>query len=659
VSEPRRVSPLIVAVAPPLGALGIALTNAVAIPLAVPWPDGGAWIRAQHHFFDLAQHLALGVLAATLMFLFGRLVTSRFWFGFGVYALVTIALMQRVLGRVLTRQADAAFDGVMAEPLWVAFVVLCGLAIPTSHLVGALLSPYKWLRWLPVLLAIGGITTNHLLLRDDYPGVHGAISWTAATLMGAALAPAVAVRVAARLSWRGRPRGARYGLAAGLAIALAGLLIAPSNPVRLAQFREPGASAAWAFAMTVWSLPDMPEAKAPEGSAWYTARESLPDIDSGPRTKLNKIVVLITVDALRADVVLDPANDDRFPTLARLKRTGTTFTMARSPGSQTSVSLSALFSGKYFSQLYWSKHGTGRRRFDYPVRDPTRRFPAVLGSAGVTTVSYCSVNFLADEFGISRGFAEQETIAKGRRHAHGQAMIDRLLERLEKAGPEPLFIYTHLMEPHSPYDRGKLKKGSAFDRYKSEIEVADQQLARVLRVLSTRKFRRRSYLIVASDHGEAFGEHGTTKHTKTLYEELVRIPIIVRGPGVAHRAVSEPVTLMDLGPTVLDLFDVPIPGRFMGQSLVPILGGADVELDRPILAEGRLRRALFQRSGLKVIVDERRKVVEAFDLKADPDELVNLFEREPARVASAVSALRAFFDVHTARANGYKPIYKP
>lgn len=657
--EPRQVSPLVVAAAAPVGALAIVLTNAIAIVLFVPWPDGGAWIRIQHHFFDLSQHLGLGVLAGALMFAFTRCLTSRLWRALLVYAVVTVVAMRFVLGRVLTRQADAAFDGFLAQPLWYAFVVLCGLAIPAAHFVGALLSPFKWLRWLPVLVALGGIVTNHLILRDDYPSVHGAIGWTAATMIGSALAPLVVARSARRFAWRGRPRGLRLALGAGVLVALVGLVVPPSNPVRLAQFREPGAHAAWALAMTVWTLPSMPEAKAPEGSTWFSDRSSLPDIPAGTKPKLGPVVVVITVDALRADVVLDPANDDRFPTLARLKRTGTTFTMARAPGSQTSVSLSAFFSGKYFSQLYWAKHGVGRTRFDYPADDPSVRFPALLSQAGVSTASYCSVNFLADEFGISQGFEEQEVVPKGRRHAHGQLMVDRVVQRLQKAGPEPLFIYTHLMEPHFPYNRGKLKKGPVFERYKSEIEVADLQLARVLRQLSKPNLRRRSYLFVASDHGEAFGEHGTTKHTKTLYEELVRIPLLVRGPGVAKREVSEPVSLIDLGPTVLDLFALPIPADYMGQSLVPLLEGKDVELDRPILAEGRLRRALFERNGLKVIVDERRKVVEAFDLNRDPDELVNLFEREPSRVASAVAALRAFFDVHTYRKNGYTPVYKP
>jgi arylsulfatase A-like enzyme len=309
----------------------------------------------------------------------------------------------------------------------------------------------------------------------------------------------------------------------------------------------------------------------------------------------------------------------------------------------------------------------------------------------VATVSVCSINFLAGGYGVTRGFREELMIARGRQHAPAREVMDPLIRRLGRAGPEPLLVYAHLTEPHSPYDRGD-RRGTAWERYLSEIRVADTQIQRLVQLID-RRFADRAYLIITSDHGEAFGEHGTREHSKTLYEELLRVPLIVRGPGVAARRIEQRVGLIDLGPTILDLFGAETPPASMGQSLVPLLAGGDAPLDRPLLAEGRLRRALYW-GDLKVIDDPRRKVVEVFDLAADPGEAHNLFDvgresafaapsdvgresafaapsdvgresafaapsdHERARVDPALAALRAFFAAHRPDLPGYEPIYK-
>ena len=251
-------------------------------------------------------------------------------------------------------------------------------------------------------------------------------------------------------------------------------------------------------------------------------------------------------------------------------------------------------------------------------------------------------------------------MAEGRRHAGGKAVIDPLLERLRRSGRdsrEPLFLYAHLTEPHAPYDRGK-RTGTERERYLSEVAAADAQVARVAKLLSVR-FPERGVLIVSADHGEAFGEHATFQHTKTLYEELVRVPLLVRGPGIAARVIDERVGLIDLGPTILDVFGVDTPAAFEGQSLVPLLAGRGKPLERPLVIEGRLRRAMYLPDNLKVIEDLRRKTVEVYDLTRDPGEMHNLFDRDPARSDPALATLRAFFAVHTAKRAGYRPVYKP
>jgi arylsulfatase A-like enzyme len=276
----------------------------------------------------------------------------------------------------------------------------------------------------------------------------------------------------------------------------------------------------------------------------------------------------------------------------------------------------------------------------------------------VGTAAFDSVNFMAGEYGVARGFHEERVVPEGRRHAYGVQVIDALLERLRRVSTEPFFAYTHLMEPHAPYDRGR-REGTDWERYLAEIAVADREIGRVQNFLEHR-FPGRWILLVSADHGEAFGEHGTFQHTKTLYDELLHVPLLASGPGIFQaRTVEERVGLIDLGPTILDLFGVPTPATFEGQSLVPLLAGHGAPLTRPLCAEGRLRRALWMPDGMKVIEDLRRATVEAYDVTRDPEELHDLFDSDPDRAGAALATLRAFFAAHAVKRPGYRPPYKP
>jgi arylsulfatase A-like enzyme len=634
----------------------LAIVDAGAIAIGVPMPRAGIGLRALHYAFDAAETLGVGALLGALVGVFSAFVRLPPAAYVVVYASATAAVQYTALADDLYRQASVALEGRLETPLFVLFVVSTGLAVPVAHVLGASFSGFRRLRLLPAAIGVAGMIGDHLYLRDDYFGPHGFIAWVAATLAGAALAPPAERAIRALVSSR-RGRAAALAVAA---FAIAGVVVPPPNAVRFELFRQPCAVAPWALATAVWPTPHPHAPVQLPLSPWLTDRSSSPGIAANrpPLLGASPVVVLITIDAVRADAVLDPKNDALFPTLTELKRKGVTFTNATSPGSQTAVSLTATFSDRYFSELAWAMHGTGSTRFAYAADDPSPRFPQILTDRKVSTSIYCSINFLAAEFGVARGFAEERVIPEGRRHAYARQMIDPVLDRLRRAkGGEPLFIYTHLMEPHAPYDRGR-RDGTEWEKYLSEIAVADSQIQRVLRLLEQR-FGQRWLLIVSADHGEAFGEHETYQHTKTLYEELLRVPLLVRGPALAPRTIDEHVGLVDLGPTLLDLFGAVTPGTFEGQSLVPLLTGRGAVLDRPLLAEGRLRRALYMPDGLKVILDTRRETVEVYDLLQDPGETHNLFDEAPSRADPALATLQTFFAVHAYRRPGYRAPYKP
>ncbi len=609
--------------------------------------------------FDLALTTSVGLFWGALLSLglwaARRAAPSRApWLGFFAQASVATWIVFLVLGPAIAHQANTAFNGAFARPLQIGMLVGVGLGLPLAHLIGVLASRWPWVARGWMLLALAGAFVNASLFRDDFFESHAIGAWASAVGFGGACARPLGRWLERHVLWR-RTASVLCLLTLGVAI------FPPGNRLRLELFGSPIALGAWAHAAVLWRVPTFStDGCLPIDPKWLDARDDAPSIPpSAPRlVDGSPIVVLVTIDAVRADVILDDDKDSMWPNLARLKRTGAVFTQARSAGSQTAISLTTLFSARYFSELYWSMHGEGASRFDYAADDPAVRFPELLGAHGVSTAKFGAIKFLSNDFGIAKGFADDVMLVTDRRHAFADEVIEPLVTRLRKAGPEPLFLYVHLMEPHAPYDRGTLREGTPFERYESEISQADQALGRIVRATASAKIDRRVLLIVSADHGEAFGEHGTFEHTKTLYEELIRVPLVVVAPHVLARRIDVPVSLVDLGPTILDVFGVDTPGSFMGQSLVPTLVGARDLLSRPILAEGRLRRALVS-DGIKVITDERRKVIEAFDLRTDPGELTNLFDGDPSRALPVLAALQRFYAAHQCRRPGYEPVYKP
>jgi Sulfatase len=639
-------SPLEMALALLIGGVLHAFTDAIAIEVVVPWPAAGLTLRLWHHFFALLEAVGLAALPASVLLAFHGLAPRRRWWLLAGYTVVAVGVMYLVLGGQLRRQASVLLDGRLYPVLFPVYVVLCGLAVVAAHVVGAAASRVGALASVAFGLGLGGIVVAHAIHRDDHPELHLAIIWVSALVAGGALVP--------RVRRRFRSTSDRVALlAAGLV--LSAWLWAPPNRVRLELFREPGAVAPWALAQLAWRAPTLDvEAKPPAAAAfsestWAQARWGLPR---------NAVVVLLTVDALRADVVTSGLHDHRLPKLAALRDRSAMFTQATSAGAQTSVALTSLFSERFFSQLRWDYYGDGRTRFHYAAGDDTPRFVDRLSAHGVDTRSVLGLAFLAGRYGVARGFTHERMVVEGRRHALAGAVMGPLFSELDRVGKGPAFLYAHLMEPHEPYDRGKRKEGPAFERYLSEIAVVDRWVGKLMKKMRKR-FRRRAYIIVTSDHGEAFGEHGTKFHTKTLYEELVHVPLMIDGVGIPARRIDEPVSIIDIGPTLSHLFGLEPTRGSSGMTLLPLARGLDASEgggSRPVLSEGRLRRAMRDGS-IKVIEDTVRKTVEVYDLELDPGETRNLFDERDPTHHGHVATMRRWFAEHTPA--GYDPPYKP
>ena len=632
----------------------LAAVNAAAIAVAVPFPSAGISLRLAHHVFDVAETLGVGAILAIAVAAFVRFAPVPGWALAGIALAASIALVNRVMGDYLTVQASHALGGSLRTLIFANSLAVFGGVLVAAAFADRLCTGRPVVRCLLIVAAIGTLAVDQSLLRDDYMDIHGYLALAAALFGGSLLAPRL--EIAGRTLARNRL--GRVALAALALFAFFGVAVPPVNATRFELFRQPCAIASWALATTVWHAPPLHAPVVLPPSTWLPDRSGAPGVPPTLPHLLpsDAVVVLITIDAVRADIVANPANDARFPTLAKLKRDGVVFVQASAPGTQTGVSLSALFSGLYYSEQRWKNYGSGKDLHPYPAEDLAPRFPQLLSDHDVATANYASLVFLAGDFGIARGFREEKLMGHSTRAASGSQLVRSLLDRLGHPGHGPLFLCTHMVDAHSPY--GTARDGSTdYERYLSSVASDDALLGRVLHVLEE-NFGERWALFVSADHGEAFGEHQTHEHAKTLYEELLHVPLLARSPLFPPREIQQRVGLIDLGPTLLDLFGIDTPATFNGQSLVPLLAGGDVALTRPLLAEGRLRQALTRPDGLKVIEDLRRKVVEVYDLTSDPLETRNLFDVDPARSDAALAELRGFFAVHALREGGYEAPYK-
>jgi len=630
-----------------LAAFALVLVANAVVLVATESPVQGLRLRGLQHLYQVGRLLGVALVVAGLVALCQRLRVHAGWRGYFILASCSVAL-----GAFTLTEDAANFAGGLvpfAPQLGLGLVVVgVAVSVALAAWVGRRLDRPR-LRWLAVLAGVAVLFVHPFVLETGYPGVHLYLAGAAVALIAGALVQAPVAK-----SWRHVSRALPWLMAAGVAAFT--YVVPPSNSLQLHMLQQEGdvitPFVSRLAAGVGGGAGEVPAVWKP----WFARRDLVEAIPaSRPPTVADPIVILLTIDSLRADIIERKKHDKHFPTLAALRESSLNFTRARAPGSQTVYTLSELFMGKYFSQQYWTRHPVHRDL--WPDDDASPRFPQLLSDAGVATVHYATTKWLTGDAGIIRGFTEEQFVEPAKtRYSLCSETFPLLMKRLEDHKGGPLFVYTHMLDAH--YTVSPKPGANARRKYVANLEVVDDCLRQLLEELDRLKLRDRAFVIVSADHGEAFGEHNTHHHRYTIYEELLRVPLMIQGPGVKPRRVDTPVSVIDLGPTILDLFGQATPGQFMGESLVGFMRGGSPKLTRPIAAETRLKKSLVFPDEFKAIIDDRHGTAEVYDLRADPGELINLLDAEDPRATQRVDTVRAFFDTHVLDLPGYKPPFR-
>jgi arylsulfatase A-like enzyme len=383
-------------------------------------------------------------------------------------------------------------------------------------------------------------------------------------------------------------------------------------------------------------------------------------------------VVFLLVDTLRADHLSAYGYArDTTPFLKQVAENGIRFANVRAQSSWTKTSMASLWTATFPLRNGVVAYGDG-----LPEALPVAA--EIFKKAGFRTGGVFRNGWVGSNFGFARGFdlyirpgpAKRQAVRRESHAGHQIAGTDydavmAALEYIRANKSERFFVYVHMMDVHQYlYEEGSALFGSSYsDAYDNAIHWTDRTIGLMFKGMQDLGVLEKTLVVIASDHGEAFFEHGGEGHGRNLYAEVTTTPLIISPPfNLEGGATVEPwVRNIDIWPTVLDLLGLPAIPTAQGQSLVPLIeksargetaDGAAPAPDYAFLNRvwGRVNVSL--RPTVSYASDDMRLITdlcnvlgpELYDMKADPGEKTNLAEQQPEKVA----ALRARLDAQVA-----------
>ncbi len=397
-------------------------------------------------------------------------------------------------------------------------------------------------------------------------------------------------------------------------------------------------------------------------------------------------LLLITLDTTRADYVSPFGGDPRItPRLQALADRSAAFTRALSETNVTSPSHLTIMSG-----LRMIEHGVMSNLATVPEDVDT--LAEAMKRSGYRTAGIPAASHVGSRMKW-RGF---DLLAAVDGVATAAEVTSRALDWLEEPADAPFFLWVHYFDPHGLYqpppdvaaefyqgdresgDRPKIAEHEFFSRkkfprrlikwlgdtrdpdypramYAAEIHTVDRQLGRLLAGLEQAGLAQDTVVVVVADHGESLGEHGIYYGHDGIYEQQLKIPLIIHVPGLAATRSDALVTTLDLAPSIGELTGIRLRRESSGLSLVPLLRGEDdpafAARRRFVHQHAKNHAVALREDGWKLIwpIYKRDPVLpnqpELYHLREDPDELVNLAAAQPERVRAMREQLRPWIEL--------------
>jgi arylsulfatase A-like enzyme len=370
----------------------------------------------------------------------------------------------------------------------------------------------------------------------------------------------------------------------------------------------------------------------------------------GAGTRRRPWVVLYVVDTLRGD---RSALLETSPAIREFLRDAVVYERAFATSSWTRPTVASLLTGRYPG---------GHRVFDRQDRlpDAVERLPAMLAARGWQTAAFSSNANVLPAWGFFAGFDRFVDVdSLGWMVSSGyDGLRDRVVTFVREHADRPVFLYVHDNEPHFPYRptdpyraiAGAPPRGDPAEEpddpddaallarsrqlYDAEVRSTADRFGALLTALREHGRYEDAVIVLVGDHGEEFGEHGQLSHGRTLYQEQLHVPLLVKGPGAAGGAVDAPVSSVDVVPTLLDALGIEVdralPGRVLPRP------GAQAEaraLFARLALDGR-RADAVTRWPWKYVRDQPSERERLFDLAKDPAERSDRRGERPETLAA-------------------------
>ena len=402
-------------------------------------------------------------------------------------------------------------------------------------------------------------------------------------------------------------------------------------------------------------------------------------------------IVLITIDSLRADRLSSLGyHREITPNIEKIAEKGCLFTQAVAVGANTRTSFPGIFASMY-PFVFLKANDKGYLK----IPDGVKTMTEILKEQGYTTIAFNSNPLITYYRNYDRGFDYNEGLfekVKWRRVRKGLLFLERIISRrmalpyptpekvnmrtislLRQHNKKPFFLWVHHLNVHVPYappkrfqkevsgdvincaemlklDRKRKDPGEVtekdlrklIDLYDAEIKYVDHYVGEYLKELAGIGVDfSNTFFIITSDHGDEFKEHGGFIHSAKLYDEIIRVPLIIAGPGLKRRIIEEQVSLLSLPPTILSLVSKENPPFFQGKSLFPVMASG-VGGEEYVISEGceknpgsDMPKAIDQKISCRTLfwkyIYNYDGKEEIYSLSEDPGERLNVINEEKER----------------------------